>query len=241
MGLNILLVVLSYFLGNISPAIIIARLVAKTDIRRHGSGNAGTTNVLRTLGAKAAAATLVIDMAKGVAAVLIGRYFGQSLTAGGAASTIGEAGGLAQGILTASAGVIGGADGPTAVLITSSFGSQDMAMACGLAALIGHIWPLIFRFKGGKGVATGLGVIMTVVPQIAWIPLVTALVLIALTRRVSVGAVIGVLTLPAAAFVYDKMYVSWAALIAVIIIVKHRQNIVRIIKGTEPKLSFGKK
>lgn len=237
MALNMLLIIACYFLGNISPAILIARAVAKTDIRQHGSGNAGTTNVLRTLGTKAAAATLLIDIAKGVAAVLIGRHFGQSASIG----IIGGADGPAQTLFTASSladSIIGGADGPTSIFLASS---QDMAMACGLAVLIGHIWPLVFKFKGGKGVATGLGVILTVVPQIAWIPLVTAIALIALTRRVSVGAVIGVLTLPAAAFVYDKMYVSWAVLIAVIILFKHRQNIVRMIKGTEPKLSFGKK
>ncbi len=195
MVIKILLIIFSYFLGNISPAIIITKLVAKKDIRDVGSGNAGTTNVLRTLGPAAAAFTLVFDIAKGVIAVLIGRYFGD----------------------------------------------QDLAMASGLAAFIGHIWPVLYKFRGGKGVATGLGVIMAVVPQISWICLVVGIVMIILTKRVSVGAIIAVSLLPVVSIWYDKMYIYWATILAIIVIVKHRQNIIRIIKGTEPKLSFGKK
>ncbi len=184
-----------YLLGNISPAIILGKIIAKIDIRKHGSGNAGTTNVLRTLGAKAAVATLLIDILKGVSAVLIGRYLG----------------------------------------------GQDLAMLCGLAAFIGHIWPVVYGFKGGKGIATAAGVIVCVEPALGAVMVAIALLIIAATRRVSVGALTAALIFPFAANYFDPKYLSWAIIISIIIVIKHRANIKRLLAGQEPKLSFKKK
>lgn len=184
-----------YLLGNISPAIILGKIIAKTDIRKHGSGNAGTTNVLRTLGPKAAVITLIVDILKGASAVWIGRYYG----------------------------------------------GQDLAMLCGLAAFAGHIWPAVYGFHGGKGIATAAGVLISVEPRLGAIVAFIALLTIALTRRVSLGALLAALALPFAANYFDPKYLSWAIIISIIIIYKHRANIKRLLAGQEPKLSFKKK
>ena len=189
----IVAIVLSYFLGNISPAILIGRLKG-VDIRKEGSGNAGSTNVLRVLGKKEAAATLVIDILKGVAAVLVGRYIG----------------------------------------------GQELAMACGMAAFIGHIWPMIFGFRGGKGIATAFGVILTVEPILGLIEAATALTFLLLSKRVSVGSLAAGLFLPFAAYYFNPDYLLWASAMAVIVLFKHRKNINRLIKGEEPKIHFKK-
>jgi acyl phosphate:glycerol-3-phosphate acyltransferase len=187
-------IVISYFLGNISPAILIGRAMG-IEIRKEGSGNAGTTNVLRVLGKKAAAATLAIDILKGVAAVLMGKYIG----------------------------------GP------------DLAMACGMAAFLGHIWPMAFGFRGGKGIATAFGVILTIEPILGLIELAAAAIFFVTTKRVSVGSLAAAVLLPFAAYYFDPRFVLWASAFAVIVLFKHRKNIARLIKGEEPKVSFKKK
>jgi len=191
MAVNVLLVIGSYLLGNISPAIILGRLYG-VDIKKEGSGNAGTTNVLRVLGKKAAAVTLIVDVLKGVAAVLLGRFLG----------------------------------GPELYLI------------CGIAVFCGHIWPVFFRFKGGKGVATALGVILTTTPVIGASVLATALVIIAVSKRVSVGSVICAVIFPLVMVFFDRDLMIWAIVLGLIILITHRKNIVRIFKGEEPKLKF---
>lgn len=194
--LQIISIILSYFIGNISPAILIGKM-AGIDIRKQGSGNAGTTNVLRVLGKKAAIATFLIDISKGVIAVLIGRY------------------------------IVGG--------------GQELAMACGMAAFIGHIWPIIFGFKGGKGIATAFGVILAINPLLGLAICAPVFLLIGITRRVSVGSLVGAVIFPMIAYLFDPIYLIWALAMAVIVLIKHRMNIKRLLKGEEPKLSFKKK
>lgn len=195
MVFKVVIVVLSYFIGNISPSIIIGKFYGGIDIREHGSGNAGTTNVLRTLGKKAAAATLIIDILKGVTAVLIGK----------------------------------------------SFGGDELAMLCGLAVFMGHIWPVLYGFRGGKGVATGLGVMAATVPTMALMCGAVGIILIAVTRWVSLGSVIGACLLPITAYFYNPKYILWALAFSIIVIYTHRKNIGRLIKGQESKISFKKK
>lgn len=186
-------IVLSYFLGNLSPAILIGRMMG-VDIRKEGSGNAGTTNVLRVLGKKAAVATLAIDILKGVAAVVAGRYIG----------------------------------------------GQELAMACGMAAFIGHIWPMIFGFRGGKGIATAFGIIVTMEPLLGLIEAATAITFLAISKRVSVGSIAAAVVLPIAAYFFDSGYLLWAGAMAAIVLFKHRLNLKRLIKGEEPKVRFKK-
>jgi len=200
MLINIIAVIISYFIGNISPAILLGKMYG-LDIKKEGSGNAGTTNVLRVLGKKAAALTLIIDVLKGVIAVLLAKYFCE----------------------------------------------PEVALICGLAVFCGHIWPAAFKFKGGKGVATAFGVIAAVHTLLGLSMLAIVLVVIIITRRVSAGSLVGAVLFPLLAFalspdnISQELFVSWAAAVAVIIIIKHRSNLMRLLKGQEPKLSFKKK
>ena len=186
-------IVIAYLLGCISPSIIQGRL-AGIDIKKEGSGNAGTTNALRVLGKKAALITLIVDICKGVIAVLLGSIAGP---------------------------------------LCSYF--------CALAVFAGHIWPVFYGFKGGKGVATAFGAIVSVNWKVGLISLAIAAVLTLITKRMSAGSICAAVGMVILTLVFEKAFWPFAAVIAVIIIIKHRSNIKRLIKGEEPPISFGKK
>ena len=193
-GKIILAVIIAYALGNISPSIIQGKLHG-IDIKKEGSGNAGTTNTLRVLGKKAAVITLVIDVLKGAVAVLIG-------------------------------GAIGG---------------EQAAYLAALAVFAGHIWPALYGFKGGKGVATAFGALMAV----NWMMGLAALAIVAIgviaTQRMSVGSIMGAGTFPLVCWFIEPSFIAVGTVMAIIILVKHRANIGRLIRGEEPKMSFKKK
>lgn len=194
MACLIILPVISYFIGNISPATVIGRLYG-VDIRKEGSGNPGTTNVLRTLGKKAAACTLLIDVIKGFLPVFI---------AGMAVSRL-------------------------------------CAIECGTAALLGHMWPICYRFKGGKGVATGFGVALALDWRVGLTALLFAAAGVLLSKRMSVGSIAAAVSFPAAVYIFmvnTGWEPVWAVCMALLIIFKHRTNIVRLAKGEEPPLRF---
>ncbi len=197
----ILTVIVSYFMGNISPAILIARLHG-IDIKKEGSGNAGTTNVLRVLGKKAAVATLLIDIFKGVFAVLLGKL--------------------------------------AAFYFLKPEVAPYLAMACGLAVFCGHIWPIAFGFKGGKGVATAFGVLMAVSPFLGLVELGIVILVVVVSRMVSMGSVAAAVAFPFVANYYDPRYLGWGLLMALIVLYKHNTNITRLVKGEESKISFKK-
>jgi glycerol-3-phosphate acyltransferase PlsY len=186
-------VLAAYFVGTISPAIILGKIYG-VDVRSSGSGNAGTTNVLRVIGKKAAVITLIVDVSKGFLVVALAKPF-----AGGA-----------------------------------------FAMLCGIAVLCGHIWPLLYEFKGGKGVATALGVILAFDFRMGLALLGLALILILLSMRVSVGALVAAAAFPVCMYVLHPVYFAPSLLMAAIVWIKHRKNIGRILRGEEPKLNFKK-
>ncbi|MDD4367145.1 MAG: glycerol-3-phosphate 1-O-acyltransferase PlsY [Eubacteriales bacterium] len=192
--ITVITMVLAYFMGNISPATIIGRIMG-IDIKKEGSGNAGTTNVLRVLGAKAAVLTLAVDVLKGVAAVLIGYY--------------------AVGI--------------------------PAAMLCAPSVTAGHIWPVLLRFKGGKGVATIFGALTALEPLMG----LTALALVAaaafISRRASVGSIVGAVALPFIAWFFMPKLIVIACLLGALVLFSHRSNIIRLVKGEEPRINFGGK
>jgi len=190
----ILSALIAYFFGNISGAIILSKLKGD-DIRKHGSGNAGTTNVLRTYGTKWAVATLAVDVLKGVFAVMIGR------------ALCGETG----------------------------------AYVAAVFVIIGHIWPAAWGFRGGKGIATALGVLLTVDWRLGLLTFVIAMAVMFATQRVSPGSIIGAVAAPFISWWLVPGFLPYVTVIAVIVIVKHRANISRILKGEEPKVSFKKK
>ena len=191
-------VVIAYLLGNISPSIILGKIHG-IDIKKEGSGNAGTTNALRVLGKKAAFITLVIDIGKGVLAVIIGRLVG----------------GAAVGYI------------------------------CALAVFCGHIWPCFYSFKGGKGVATAIGVLLMLNWKIGLICLGLGIIIIALTKMVSLGSMCGAILFPILSIFMQKG-ITWLQIvlcfaIGLFVIYNHRTNIKRIKDGKENKLSFKSK
>ena len=195
-------VLLGYLLGSINTSLLVGRFYG-IDIRRHGSGNAGATNTLRTLGKTAALLVAIGDVLKGVLACLLGNY------------------------------IIGYVEG---------IGNLGIMLA-GLFAVIGHNWPVYFGFKGGKGIFTSITVIFMMDWRMGLLLLGVFIVIVAVTRYVSLGSVAGAFLFPFLSLlpVFEKTltFAFFAFIIAVMAIVRHRENIRRIIKGTESKL--GKK
>ena len=209
----IIMAVIAYLIGSVNFSVIISKKMAGFDVREKGSGNAGSTNVLRTVGKKAAIITLICDILKGVVSVLIALFVG----------------------------VIAGESANSAVVVEIA----------ALAVVIGHTFPVFFGFRGGKGVATSLGVILIVNWKIGLICLVFALALMALTRMVSLGSIsASVLFAVLTMFIrdsyiggieFDFSFIIFGILLAALVIYNHRSNLKRIINGTENKLNFKKK
>ena len=207
MATYIIVAIIAYCLGSISFSVIISKKMAGFDVREKGSKNAGSTNVLRTVGKKAAILTLICDILKGVVAILIAVLLGN---------------------------LVEGTDKALLVQIA------------GLMAVSGHTFPVFFKFKGGKGVATALGVLFIVNWQIALICLVFALLLMAITRMVSVGSLAAAILFPVLTifikdnYIVEGSYLVFGILMAGLVVFNHRTNIKRLATGTENKLSFKK-
>ena len=205
----IIVAIVAYLIGSISFSIIISQKMAGFDVREKGSGNAGATNMLRSVGKKAAALTLLGDALKGVVAILFA--------------------------------IIVGA-------IAKDLDKALLVQLAGILVVIGHTFPIFFGFKGGKGVATSLGVLLMTNWQIGLICLVFALILMALTRIVSMGSVGAAILFPVLVLFINtnftvtegSKYFIYSIVLAVIVIFNHRSNIKRILNGTENKLSFKK-
>lgn len=201
--------VIPYLLGSLNFAIIISKLFFREDIRKYGSGNAGTTNMLRTYGKLPAVATLLLDMSKGAVAVLIGFLI------------------LGTGIYTEEG-------------YTSVFSGNYIA---GLFAILGHMFPCFYRFKGGKGVATTAVVVLCTNPVLFAILLLAFVIIVAGSKMISLGSVMCMLLYPVlmarlASSQPQGILISF--LIAALVIFMHRSNIKRIWEGKESKLSFKK-
>ena len=199
---------IGYLLGSLNGAVIISRGIHKSDIREHGSGNAGTTNMLRTFGKGAALLTLLFDFAKGILACVL------------------------AGLLVK--------------YCSARFSYFDGVCTGGLFAVFGHNWPIYFGFKGGKGVLTGFAVMLMISPYAALCALGVFIVIVAITRYVSLGSVLAAFSLPLFVLLFrlleHKTAFSYSLVVSIIfallIIVRHHTNIARLIKGTESKLSF---
>ncbi|MGU3398628.1 glycerol-3-phosphate 1-O-acyltransferase PlsY [Brucellaceae bacterium D45D] len=179
-----------YLLGSVPFGLLLTRFAGLGDVRAIGSGNIGATNVLRTGNKKLAAATLILDMLKGTAAVLIASRYGESA-----------------------------------------------AIAAGLGAFLGHLFPIWIGFKGGKGVATYLGILIglawpsALIFAVVWI--LTALV----TRYSSLAALIASIIVPIALYFQSYPIIgALFALLTVLIFIKHRANITRLLNGTESRI-----
>lgn len=205
----IIVAVIAYLLGSISFSVIISKKMAGFDVREKGSGNAGTTNVLRSVGKKAAVITLMLDVLKGVLAVLVAYISGN--------------------------------------IVKEGVDKALLIQIAGLLVIVGHTFPIFFGFKGGKGIATALGVLLITNWNIGLICLVFALVLMALTKMVSLGSIsaailfpVLILFMPHTAYLVDGNYIIYSILIAVLVVFNHRTNVKRLLSGTENKLDFKK-
>ena len=209
MATYIIVTIIAYLIGSINFSIIISKKMAGFDVREKGSGNAGTTNMLRSVGKKAAAITLLCDVLKGVVAI------GVAILAG---------------------------------VIVKNVDKALLVQLAALAVVLGHTFPIFFQFKGGKGVATSLGVLLLVNWQIGLICLVFAVALIALTRMVSLGSVGAAILYPVLVmFIHTNYTVSegsgyliFSIILAIIVAFNHRTNIKRLMNGTENRISFKK-
>lgn len=192
-GIGALLV--SYAVGAISFAYLAGR-ASGMDLRRHGSGNLGATNVLRTLGAPWAGAVLALDAGKGVAAVmLVPRLLGTA--------------------------------------------HELWPLACGVAAIVGHVWPVFLGFRGGKGVATAAGAFGALAPVPLLAATVTFGLVLLVTRYMSLGSLSGAVVLPVGVALLRGMGdpLFWVSVgVAGFVFWTHRTNLDRLRRGVEPRV-----
>lgn len=188
----IIVCIIGYLFGNFATSYLVSKYSGHIDIRKYGSGNAGSTNVLRVLGAKPAAIAFLGDALKGAAAVLIGGYIA---------------------------------------------GSYGEALA-GLFVVIGHNWPVVLGFKGGKGIATTIGVMTPINPLMVVAIVAVGVAIIITTRYVSLASVSGMIIFPVTMIVLRQPpeYIAFSLIVSVMALYRHRTNIIRLIKGTESKI-----
>jgi len=180
-----------YLLGAIPFGLLLTKVAGLGDIRNTGSGNIGATNVLRTGRKDLAAATLLLDAAKGAAAVLIAGYWG-----------------------------------------------PDTALVAGLGAVLGHLYPVWLKFKGGKGVATALGVLLALSFLVGAAACLTWLLLAIVFRYSSVSSLTSLAAAPLYSWLIlgDLQMVQLTSVVALLVWTRHAQNIARLFKGQEPKI-----
>ena len=200
---TLIFAIAAYLIGSLSFAVIVSRAFALPDPHSYGSGNPGATNVLRTGKKLAAALTLIGDCGKGVAAVVLARYF------------------------AADYGVdLGG-----------------VALAA-LAVFLGHLYPVFFHFKGGKGVATALGILCAINIWLGLATLASWLVIVLIFRMVSLASIIAGLFAPfytALLFGTASALLPGVLAISALLIYRHRENIQRLLAGKESRIGAKKK
>lgn len=212
-GFMLVMIAAAYLLGSLNSAIIVSRVLYRDDIRKHGSGNAGLTNTLRTYGKNAALLTLFGDILKTVLAVVVG-------------------------------GVLFGFGYIRAI------STSEMCYVAGLFAVFGHVFPIYYKFKGGKGVLAASTMALILSPFLLLILFAIFAAIVAISKYVSLGSVSGVLLFPVMVHSYFRLLLGAppygiitlsTVILAVLIIWCHRENLKRIGERTERKLSFKKK
>lgn len=208
MASYIIVAIIAYAIGSINFSVILSKKMAGFDVREKGSGNAGSTNMLRTVGKKAAILTLICDILKGVVSILIAFLVGK---------------------------------------IVKDVDRALLVQIAGILVVVGHTFPIFFEFKGGKGVATSLGVLLMTNWQIGLICLTFALVIIIASKMVSMGSIGAAILFPVLTIFINEHYIVassgpkyfiFSLILALFVIFNHRENIQRILNGTENKLSF---
>lgn len=186
----------AYFAGSISSAVLVCQLFNLPDPRNQGSGNPGTTNVLRLGGVKAAAMVLLFDILKGAAPAYIAY-----------------------------------------LMNIHAFWLGIIA----ISACLGHIYPIFFQFKGGKGVATAFGAMAPIGGDLALSLIITWLVIALITKYSSMAAIITAILAPIYTWYFDVRFALPVAMLSALILIRHKTNIIRLLKGEEPKFSLTSK
>jgi glycerol-3-phosphate acyltransferase PlsY len=213
------IIILSYLIGSIPTSIIVSKAVKGIDIREHGSGNAGGTNVMRVLGWKHGLLVILLDVFKGVLAVIVvarlhyGNIPFQNITP---------------------------FDDFTFIQIIA-----------GISAVVGHIWTVFAGFKGGKGIATALGMLLMIITVDMLIAVGVFVIVVTISRYVSLGSLMGTITAPLSLIIRENIFnvdipgyntiLPFIIAVSLLVIYTHRKNVVRILNGSENKLSFKKK
>ncbi|NUN68263.1 MAG: glycerol-3-phosphate 1-O-acyltransferase PlsY [Bacteroidetes bacterium] len=215
-----IVIILSYVIGSIPTSIIATRLADAGDIRKFGSGNAGGTNVLRMLGWKIGLAVILFDLFKGVfATYYVPQFFWD----------------------------------PATLPFNNNTPFQDFTVVqiiCGIASVLGHIWTLFAGFKGGKGVATGAGMVLGLAPVEFAVALGVFAAVFMISRYVSLGSILAAMAIPVTLFIRENLFqvnipgyhtlVYFAVAVSLLITYTHRENIKRLMAGTENKLTHFK-
>jgi acyl phosphate:glycerol-3-phosphate acyltransferase len=213
------IIVLSYLVGSIPTSIIVSRLAKGIDIREHGSGNAGGTNVMRVLGWKHGLLVILLDALKGVLAVIvIARLHYGSIPFENATPF----------------------DDFTLVQIIA-----------GISAVIGHIWTVFAGFKGGKGIATALGMLLMIVTVDMLVAIGVFIIVVSISKYVSLGSILGAIAVPVTLIIRENIFnvnipsyntlLPFVIALVMLVIFTHRKNVIRLINGNESKVSFKKK
>ncbi|MEJ5262090.1 MAG: glycerol-3-phosphate 1-O-acyltransferase PlsY [Ignavibacterium sp.] len=213
------IIILSYLVGSIPTSIIISKAVKGIDIRNYGSGNAGGTNVMRVLGWKHGVLVIFLDALKGaIAVVLIAR--------------------LHYGVLP--------------FQNVSPFDDFTLVqIIAGISAVVGHIWTVFAGFRGGKGIATALGMLLMIITVDMLIAVGIFLIVVSISRYVSLGSIVSAMAVPLSMIFRENVLhthiegyntlLPFVIGVSLLVIFTHRKNLVRLLNGTENKLSFSKK
>jgi glycerol-3-phosphate acyltransferase PlsY len=213
------IILLSYLIGSIPTSIIISKLVMGIDIREHGSGNAGGTNVYRVMGWKYGLLVILLDALKGVLAVVVVArlHYGN-------------------------------------IPFENATPFDDFTLVqiiAGLSAVIGHIWTVFAGFRGGKGIATALGMLIIIATIDMLVALGVFILVVAYSRYISLGSIMAAIAVPLTLFVRENIFhvdipgystlLPFIIGLSLLVIFTHRKNVVRLVNGKENKISFSKK
>ena len=199
---ELVLIIISYLIGSIPTALIISKRFFGIDIRDYGSGNMGATNTFRVLGSRYGTMVMVIDILKGMAAVLLYNFL--------------------------------------PFYLNHELDRTNLMLGLGTAAVLGHVFPIFAGFRGGKGVATLLGMVLAIQPVIAVSCIGIFVVVLYLTRYVSLSSILAALSLPICVlWIWNEnevLYRVFALIVAILVIVTHQKNIGRILRGVESRI-----
>ena len=199
---ELVLIIISYLIGSIPTALLVSKRFFGIDIRNYGSGNMGATNTFRVLGSRYGTIVMIIDILKGLTAVML--Y--NSLP----------------------------------FYVSHELERTNLMLGLGTAAVLGHVFPIFANFRGGKGVATLLGMVLAIQPVIALSCIGIFVLVLFLTRYVSLSSILAALSLPICVLwiwnEHEVLYRVFALIVALLVIVTHQKNIGRILRGVESRI-----